>query len=219
MTVDRDSIVNNVSNVGYIPAYAMTPANTMGYTAESDLHYDPERARQLLASAGYPDGEGFPILEILYNTQEQHRKIAVAIQQMWKQELNIDVTLINQDWKVYLDSVSTKNYQVARAGWIGDYVDANSFLDMWLTDSGNNRTGWGSDLYDQLISETAPSAATQELRYAAFRQAEKILLEDMPVIPIYTYVSKHLMHSSVKGLSGNYMDYPVFKYIYLSEES
>jgi oligopeptide transport system substrate-binding protein len=113
-------------------------------------------ARQLLAEAGYPDGEGWPGVEIVYNTQEAHRKIAVAVQQMWKDELNIDVTISNQEWKVYLDSVSTMNFDVARRGWIGDYVDPNNFLDLYLTDGGNNNTGFADPVYDDLISARRP---------------------------------------------------------------
>ena len=218
MTINREQIVEHVMKAGQLPAYAITPPDTMGYTADSDLHYDPEQARQLLSAAGYPNGEGFPVTEILYNTDESHRKIAVTIQQMWKKELNINVTLLNQDWKVYLDTESSGNYQISRAAWIGDYVDPNSFLDMWLADSGNNRTGWNNPKFDQLITQVAPRAPTQEQRYAAFRRAEKILLEDMPIIPIYTYVSQHLIHPSVKGLSANLLNHPMYKYVYLSEE-
>ncbi len=217
MAVDRESLVTNVTKAGQLPATVITPPDTMGYTATSDLHYNPQRAQELLAAAGYPNGEGFPSTEILYNTHEAHRKIAVAIQQMWKKELNINVTLHNQDWKVYLDSESNGNYQISRASWIGDYVDPNSFLDMWLKGGGNNRTGWYNDEYDDLVLNIAPQAATQEQRYAAFKRAEKILIDDMPIIPIYTYVSKHLIHPSVKGLPSNLMDYPSYKHVDLIE--
>lgn len=218
LTIDRDSIVKHVTKGGQLPAYAITPPDTLGYTAQSDLSYDPETARQLLADAGYPNGEGFPPVEILYNTQEQHRKIAVAIQQMWKKELNIDLTLYNQDWKVFLDSVATGNYQIGRASWIGDYVDPNSFLDMWIKDGGNNRTGWHDPQYDKLVMEVAPAAKTQQKRYEAFLQAEKILMDAVPIIPIYTYVSMHLQHPSVKGMPDNILDYVSYKGVSLHDE-
>ena len=219
MSIDRTSIVENVTKAGQLPAYVFTPPDTMGYTATGDLRYDPQRARELMAEAGYPGGEGFPNTELLYNTSEGHRKIAVAVQQMWKKELNIDIHLHNLDWKVYLDSESSGNFQISRAAWIGDYVDPNSFLDMWIKDGGNNRTGWYSDEYDRLVLETAPQAETQEQRYAAFKRAEQILIEAMPVIPIYTYVSRHLVHPSVKGMPTNLLDYPSFKYIDLVEQT
>ena len=215
MAVDRQKIADQILKAGQIPAYAITPPDTMGYSPQSDLHYNPQAARELLAEAGYPDGQGFPITEILYNTQEEHRKVAVAIQQMWKETLNIDVVLLNQEWKVYLDSVSSGNYAIARAGWIGDYVDANNFLDMWICGGGNNRTGWCNPDYDRMILQQAPKAASQEERLQIFTQAEKLLLEEMPVIPLYIYVSKHLVSPSVKNFPKNILNQPSFKDIYL----
>ena len=112
---------------------------------------DIETAKKLLAEAGYPDGQGFPTIEILYNTLEAHKLIGEAIQEMWRKNLGISCTLTNQEWKVYLTNRTELNYQVARAGWIGDYVDAMTFMDMWVTGGGNNDTGWGNKQYDQLI--------------------------------------------------------------------
>ncbi len=215
MTIDRDQITQRILKAGQIPAYAMTPPGTMGYYPQSDLRFDPQAARQLLADAGYPNGEGFPSTEILYNTSEGHRKIAVAIQQMWKQHLNIDVTLLNQEWKVYLNSEAIGDYQISRAGWIGDYVDPNNFLDMFLCNGGNNRTGWCNPDYDQLILTDAAEAKTHAERLAIFTQAEKMLLADMPVIPIYIYTSNNLVDPSVKNFSGNILNQPSFSEIYL----
>lgn len=217
MTIDRQALVEHITKAGQIPAYVLTPPDTLGYTAHSDLRYDPTQARVLLAEAGYPGGQGFPKTEILYNTHEQHRKIAVAIQQMWNKELGINISLHNQDWKVFLDSEATGNFQITRASWIGDYVDPNSFLDMWIKEGGNNRTGWHDPEFDRLVLQVAPAAATPEQRYQAFYQAEKILMEAMPIIPIYTYVSKHLQQPSVKGLPTNLLDYPRYKQVYLIE--
>ena len=219
MTIDREQITQRILKSGQIPAYAITPPDTMGYFPESDLAFNPEAAKALLAEAGYPDGEGFPQTEILYNTSEGHRKIAVAIQQMWKKYLNIDVVLLNQEWKVYLDSVNVKEYQLARAGWIGDYVDPNNFLDMWICNGGNNRTGWCNEEYDQLILERAPEAQSHQERLAIFAQAEKMLMEEMPVIPIYIYTSNTLVHPSVKNLNNNILNQASFKEIYLDENS
>ena len=219
MTIDREQITQRILKSGQIPAYAITPPDTMGYFPESDLAFNPEAAKALLAEAGYPDGAGFPQTEILYNTSEGHRKIAVAIQQMWKKYLNIDVVLLNQEWKVYLDSVNVKEYQLARAGWIGDYVDPNNFLDMWICNGGNNRTGWCNEEYDQLILERAPEAQSHQERLAIFAQAEKMLMEEMPVIPIYIYTSNTLVHPSVKNLNNNILNQASFKEIYLDNNS
>ena len=217
MTIDRQKLVEHITKGGQIPAYAFTPKNTLGYSAEDGFGFDPEAARALLAEAGYANGEGFPPTEILYNTSEGHRKLAVAVQQMWKQHLNIDITLNNQDWKVYLDSESSGNFQISRAGWIGDYVDPNTFLDMWVSDGGNNRTGWSNTRYDELILKQSPAAPTREQRYTHFREAEAILLDAMPIIPVYYYTSVHLTHSSVKGMPGNLLDYALYKQVYLED--
>lgn len=218
MAINRQQIIDTVTKGEQMPAFTFTPPNTLGYTAENGFAEDLETAKALLAEAGYANGEGFPPTELLYNSSEGHRKLAVAIQQMWKKHLNIDISLNNQDWKVYLDSVTTGNYQIARAGWIGDYVDPNTFLDMWLTDGGNNSTGWHNDEYDRLISEAAPRAKERTQRYAHFRRAEALLLDAMPIIPIYTYNSIHLVHPNVKGLPSNILDYALYKQMYLSEE-
>ena len=215
MSLDRDKLVRTVLQHTAVPAYSITPPNTLGYYPPKRFDFDPDQARQLLAEAGYPNGEGWPGLEILYNTHEAHRKIAVAIQQMWKSELNIDVTLSNQEWKVYLDAVTQIDFQVARRGWIGDYVDANNFLDLFITDGGNNNTHYSDPVYDDLILYRAPKAETREERYRLFTEAESMLMDEMPIIPIYTYTWKHLMHPSVEGMYPNLMDSLNLKYVRL----
>lgn len=219
LAIDRKAIVERVTKGGEAPAYTFTPPDTMGYTASSDLGFDPESARQLLADAGYPDGAGFPNVELMFNTSEGHRKIAVAMQQMWKKNLNIDISLVNQDWKVFLNSVNVGDYTISRAGWIGDYVDPNTFLDMWVTDGGNNQTGWSNKRYDQIILKLAPAAETQEKRYRLLREAESILLEELPVLPIYIYTSKSLVKPSVHGLESNLLDHIDYTRLWLSDNS
>jgi oligopeptide transport system substrate-binding protein len=218
MTINRDQLVSQITKGGQIPAYAITPPGTMGYYPESDLTFDPEGAKKLLAEAGYPNGEGFPTTEILYNTSEGHRKIAVALQQMWKKHLNIDVVLLNQEWKVYLDTVSNHHYEIARAGWIGDYVDPNNFLDMFLCNGGNNRTRWCNPEYDQIILQQVPKAKTHQQRLELFQKAETILLDEMPVIPIYIYTSNNLVHSTVKNFGRNILNQANYREMYLESE-
>ena len=135
----------------------------MGYYPKSELRYDPEEAA--LAEAGYPDGQGFPVTEILYNTNEGHRKIAVAIQEMWKQNLNVDIQILNQEWKVYLDSESAGEYQISRA--VGDYVDPNN-AGMFICNGGNNRTGWCNQEYDN-CTKVAPAVESLKRDSKSFK--------------------------------------------------
>ncbi|MBK6508444.1 MAG: peptide ABC transporter substrate-binding protein [Haliea sp.] len=218
LAVDRERLNNTVLHGTNVPAYGITPPGTLGYQPPRVFDYDVEKARKLLAEAGYPDGAGWPGLELTYNTSESHLKIAVALQQMWKDALNIDVTLANQEWKVYLDSIDQMSFQMARRGWIGDYVDPNNFLDLFLCDGGNNNTGFCDPEYDDMILQQAPRAASREERYRIFNAAETRLMEQMPIIPIYTYTSNHLVHPSVKGKPSNLMDYVNYKYISLDPD-
>ena len=215
MAIDRSTLLRTVMQGTVLPAYSITPPGTLGYQPPKLFDFDAEEARRLLAEAGYPDGKGWPGLELIYNTQESHRKIAVAVQQMWKDTLNIEVTLSNQEWKVYLDSVSTMNFDIARRGWIGDYVDPNNFLDLYLADGGNNNTGYADPAYDEIIRNKAPKAKSQEERFAAFFEAETMLMEQTPIIPIYTYTRRRLIHPSVCGLPTNLMDSLNLRYVWL----
>lgn len=213
-SIDRKAIVEHVTQGGQQPAFNITPPDILGYTAEAQLEYNLERARELLAEAGYPNGEGFPSVEILYNTHEDHRKIAVTVQQMWKQELNIDITLQNQDWKVYLSNMKAGNFEVARFAWGGDYLDPSTFLKIFISDGGNNETGWGTERYDELL-ELAAATADREERNGYFQEAEAILVDEVPAIPVYIYNRNRLVRPSVKGWHENVLDYHPYKYISL----
>lgn len=216
ISIDREQLMSTVLHDNYVAAYTITPPGTLGYQPPQLLQYDVSRARELLAQAGYPNGEGWPGLELTYNTNESHRKLAVALQQIWKDALNIDITLNNQEWKVYLDSIDQGNFEMARRGWIGDYVDANNFLDLFLCNGGNNNTGFCNPQYDDMILRQAPAAKTRESRYHIFHTAESLLMKEVPIIPIYTYTSSHLVHASVRGLPSNLMDHVNFKSIWLT---
>lgn len=218
LAVDRETLARTVMQASVVPAYAITPPGTLGYEPPSLVSFDPETARELLAEAGYPNGEGWPGGELSYNTLEAHRKIAVAVQQMWKEHLNIDIELANQEWKVFLDKLTTMDYDIGRRGWIGDYVDPNNFLDLFLSGGGNNNTGYADPAYDELILRKAPQARSREERYAFFFEAETRLLEQMPFIPIYTYTTRHLINPSVCGMPSNLLDLPNLKYVYLDPD-
>ncbi|MDP7742384.1 MAG: peptide ABC transporter substrate-binding protein [Lentisphaeria bacterium] len=214
MSIDRAAICTHVLKAGQLPAYHFVPPDTGGYTSQARVTYDIAAAKKLLAAAGYPDGKGFPGFELLYNTNESHRKIAEVIQQMWQKNLNINVVLKNQEWKVYLDSTQQGDFQVARAGWIGDYVDPNTFLDLWITGGGNNRTRWSNGDYDNFIASAA-STSDAAVRFEAFQKAETILLDELPIMPIYLYVSLSLIQPGVRGWYPTLLDHHPYKYVYL----
>lgn len=214
LAIDRESLTKNVTQAGEIPAYHFTPPDTAGYHAKATIEGNVEEAKRLLAEAGYPDGQGFPTLDLLYNTQEAHRMIAEAIQQMWRKNLNINIGIVNQEWKVYLDTTQDLHYDISRAGWIGDYVDPNSFLDMWITGGGNNYTGFSNPEYDRLLAEAARSP-DRDKRYELFQQAEAILMQELPIMPIYFYTSPYLIHPSVRGWYPTILNHHPYKYVYL----
>lgn len=214
MSINRQELVDNVAKAGQPPALSMTPPNCAGYTSNASIEENLDQARSLLAEAGYPDGQGFPEVELLYNTNEGHRNIAEAIQQMWSKNLNINVSLSNQEWKVYLDAQRNLDYDVTRAGWTGDYPDPNTFLDMWTSWSEQNQTGWHNDRYDELI-KAAARELDREARYALFQQAEKILADEMPVVPIYFYTRVYALRPEVKGWYSNHLDHHPWKYLSL----
>lgn len=213
-SIDREALTEHVLKAGQKPAYNFTPPKTAGYTAQAKLPYDPELARQLLADAGYPNGAGFPKFELLFNTSESHRTLAVAIQQMWKKELGIDIGLYNQEWKVYLTTRKARNFDIVRASWIGDYVDPNTFLSLNTKNNGNNHTSWSNDNYDALMQKAA-SEQDPNTRFELFQQAETILLDEMPIIPIYFYVRSTLINESVHGWSPNILDYHPYQDVWL----
>lgn len=218
MSIDRSQIVQYVTRAGEAPAYHFTPPDTAGYTCSARLEEGVEKAQQLLAEAGFPGGQGFPRLQLLYNTSDAHARIAQAIQQMWKTALGIDIELVNEEWKVYLADTLAKKYDIARAGWIGDYVDPNTFLDMWVTDGGNNRAAWSHAEYDRLI-HAASRVLDRVERAELFQQAEALLVQELPIIPMYFYRSKSLIQPSVKGWNPTILDHHPYKYVYLEPDA
>jgi oligopeptide transport system substrate-binding protein len=152
LALDRESITKDVLGLGQKPAYTLVPPGIPGYTPPaSATERNVAEARRLLAEAGFPDGKGFPRLGLLYNTNEDHKRLAEVVTDQWRRALGIDVTAYNQEWQSYLETTRALKYEIARYGWIADYVDPNSFLDMFVTNGPNNQTGWGSPLYDRLI--------------------------------------------------------------------
>jgi oligopeptide transport system substrate-binding protein len=214
MSIDRQAICDTVTRAGEVPAYSITPPNTAGYTPRATVKEDVAAAKKLLADAGYPGGKNFPTIELLFNTGASHKPIAEALQQMWKKNLNINILLHNEEWKVYLDSTEHLNYAIARSGWTADYDDPSTFLELSITGGGNNETGWSNKEYDRLVEEEAKTL-DQAVRYEAYQKAEAILMDEMPVMPVYIYTRPRLIVPDVKGWTPNPLDIYDYKSVWL----
>lgn len=207
MSIDRQSIIDNILKAGQKPAFAYVPPGFPDADSTKDFREvggdffkeDLAEAKKLLAEAGYPDGKNFPKVEILVNNNEAHVKIAQALLEMWKENLGIDsMTIKTMEWGVYLKARDEGDYTIARAGWTGDYLDAMTFVDMYVTDGGNNDANWSSKEYDDSIA-TANSTGDLTQRFAAMHKAEELMINDMVVLPIYYYTNPYYAKPYVKG--------------------
>lgn len=205
LALDRRDVCETVTRTGQVPALSLVPPGLKGYEPAPCGGENVDEARRLLAEAGYPEGRGFPKIEILYNTQDTHKAIAELIQDRWKRTLGIDVGLRNQEWGVFLDTVRRMEFDTARASWIGDYADPNTFLDMFMSDNENNQTGWSNAEYDRLM-KAASSEGDAPKRMQMLHDAEAILMRELPIIPIYFYVSKDMVRPYVRGFHENLRD-------------
>jgi oligopeptide transport system substrate-binding protein len=195
--IDRETLSKQLLHGTRPPAWHYTPPDTAGYTSKTRQPHDPATARRHLAEAGYPGGAGFPKLEIQMNADALNTRIYEAIQAMWKRELGIETTLVTHDNRAYLENQRTTNYQITRSRWIGDYNDPNTFLDMFVTNGGNNQTNWSHPAYDQAIADAA-AAPDPAARQAAFQRAEKLLLEEAPIIPLVFGARTYLLSPEVR---------------------
>ena len=221
LAVDRDIITGQVTNAGEVPAYGWVPPvqNYTGQQMPEAAWTQEERvaeARRLYALAGYSQ-ENPLRTRILYNTQEDHKRISVAIASMWKQTLGVEVEILNQEWKVFLDTRQQKiETEVYRSGWIGDYNDAYTFAELFASGGGLNHTGYSSPDYDRLLGE-ASAEGDLKRRAELLQQAERVLLEDLPIMPLYFYVTARLVRPWVGGYTPNIMDHHRSKNFYILE--
>jgi oligopeptide transport system substrate-binding protein len=216
ISIDREQIADYVTRSGEQPAYSFTPPGIGTYEPPARFSKDIEKARQLLGEAGFPNGENFPTLTLLFHTSDLHTRIAEVIQQMWKNNLGIHVSLENVEWKVYQSRRKNREYDIARAEWVADYIDPASFLDVWQTGGGNNHAGWSSPEYDHLIRQASLSP-DEKTRNDLFQRSETILLDELPIIPLLYLPSKSLIQPSVKGWNPSILDHHPYKHIHLEE--
>ncbi|MNI51366.1 Oligopeptide-binding protein OppA precursor [compost metagenome] len=209
MAIDRQTLIDNVTLGGQLPAYGFVPPGIAGADGEyrnavKDSYFteDVEQAKTLLAEGLKEEGlDKLPTFTLSYNTSEGHKKIALAIADMWKQNLGVDVQTVNQEWAVFIENRQNLNYQVARAGWTADYNDPMTFLDMWVTGGGNNDTGYANPEYDKLISD-AKASSDLAARQDMFAKAEQMLIgDDQVLIPLYYYTNNSLTKEYLKGVT------------------
>jgi oligopeptide transport system substrate-binding protein len=224
LAVDKKVLTEKITRAGEIPAWSFVPPGAgTGYQPpevatpqEKEGTAQISEARKLLAEAGFPDGKGFPIFYYLYRSDSDlDQNIAVELQAMFKQVLGVNMMLQRQEWTVYLQSQSKLEYDLCRSSWVGDYNDPNTFLDMFLTDGGNNRTGWSHKEYDGLIAAAA-SEVDAAKRFEIFRKSERILVTDeAPICPLYYYVGIQFYDAErLGGIESNLLDEHPLKEIY-----
>ena len=225
LALDRDWICVNIGKTGQIPAggfvpYALSDADpSQSFREVGGNYYDPSfeafednlaQAKEILAEAGYPNGEGLPAIEYVYNEGTANQQIGEVLQNMWG-ELGVKVELFSQEWATFLNTRKSGDYSVARNAWLGDYNDPISFLDIWITGGGNNDAQWSNPQYDQLITEIK-STGDQAVRMEKMHQAEDILFEEWVLAPIYFYTDMYLQSPAVENIWASPLGFKYFMY-------
>lgn len=193
LAIDRDRLVRHVTRLDQQPAYSFIPPDSIaGYELQTGPSFDLEKAKRLLAEAGYPGGRGFPRVELVYNTGGGHERRCEALAAMWRDHLNVDFALDAQEWKIYLGRRNSGDFMISRAGWFGDYGDPTTFLDLFRSDNGNNDSGYQDPAFDAIM-DAAADAEDSATRTRLLQQAEAHLLNTgMPLLPLYYYRLLHL---------------------------
>ncbi len=225
LAIDRKSLVENVTKAGQIPADAFVGPGFPDADPTKEFHdvqgafYDGskanvEEAKKALADAGYPDGKGFPKVTYLYNEGQGHQDIAQALQEMWKQNLGVQVELSSQEWQVFQETRRRGEYDIARDGWLGDYTDPMTMLDLFISNSGNNNLQYKSKEYDALISK-AKSTNNEADRMQAMHDAQQLLLgTDWACAPLYFYTDPYCVKPGLKGMIADPLGFKRFHYAY-----
>jgi oligopeptide transport system substrate-binding protein len=218
MSINREALTQNITKAGESPAYAFVPPGVK--TSEGDfrkaggkyIKEDAAEAKKLLQEGMAEEGwKTLPEVTLLYNTAENHKKIAEAVQEMIKKNLGVTIKLANQEWKTYLNTTAQGNYQMARMGWIGVLLDPAVILDYYLGGSPNNRTGWKNEKYDSLIAQ-AKTEQNPDKHFQLLHDAEKVLMEDLPFMPVYHYTNTYLTSSKFDGVVYPFNRYQTVKW-------
>ena len=220
LAIDRRIIVDKVLLNGQTPAGGLVCGSVPGTTTEKDFREeggsflperaDAEEARRLLAEAGYPEGRGFPKVSYKYNSNSGNKQLAEVLQGMWKQNLGVEVELLNEEWKVFLETRKNKDYDIARDAWLMDFVDGMSIMEAFITSSPQNYTGYSNAKFDELMKNAAYEMDhVKRINY--LHEAEKILMEDMPAAPIYFYTSLEMVSKRVRNIHKTALGWVLFR--------
>lgn len=217
MSVDKKAITDQLIGKGDIPATTYVPPGIVGYPVLKGPEYNPAQARKLLAEAGYFKGQGFPTITIYFNSDEVISQTAEAIQQMWKKELNINVELQSEEWQTFAARQERRDFDIMRRAWNGDYLDASTFLDCFASDTGNNSSGWTKPEYTRLLA-LANAEPDGVRRTQLLMEAEQLLIDDMPIIPLYYNAFSYLKKPYINGWYSNLIDTHPLKYVSVHSE-
>jgi oligopeptide transport system substrate-binding protein len=211
LAINKEPIVKTIMRIGQPVADTYVPRGVFtGYQSPPGLTFNVDKARQLLADAGYPNGKGFPRLTLLYNNEGDHKYIAQNVCSQWAKNIGIDIVTEGVEIKTFRKRLHDKQYELARASWIGDYNDPSTFTDKYLSTSDNNDAGWVSAEYDQLCADAAVELDPQK-RLRLLERAEGILLAEAPILPIYVYVNVYMFPPNVRGVPLNPRNMVIFK--------
>lgn len=198
LAIDRAALAASVLQGSRAPATALTPPQTGGYTAKASVGHDVAEAKRLLAAAGFPDGKGFPVIDIQCRNDEIMPRLAEALQAMWQRELGIRTTISQLEQKTWIQNQQNLNYGISTAAWTADFPDPVTFLGLFTANSAYNWTGWKNPAYEKLM-DSAGTTADAARRYAILQDAEALLLQEAPVAPLYSGAQTYLIHPAVKG--------------------
>ncbi|MBI4854335.1 MAG: peptide ABC transporter substrate-binding protein [Acidobacteria bacterium] len=205
MAIDKASITDKLIAKGDLPATSLVPPGLSGYPKVNGDSYNTQQAKKLMAEAGFPDGKGFPTITIYFNTLEANRQIAEAIQRMWKETLGISAELQNEEWQTFTARRERREFDIARESWTGDYLDPDTFLNLFANDNPNNHSGWINEEYKNLLQE-ANQEPDEVKRNEMLAKVEKILLDEAVIIPIYFYALSYMQKPYVDGWYPNLFD-------------
>lgn len=213
MALDRSALTEVIGPAAAV-AGGLVPPGIPDYVPVAALEHDPDAARALLADAGFPGGEGLPAIELAVDNRAVHQQVATWVLRTWKEELGVEAAVFTREWPVHAETMQSGDFQVGRGGWLGDYPDPSSFIDLFHSDNPLNVSGWSEPTFDALCEE-AHRTEDAGSRMRLLGQSERILLEQLPVLPLFHFGTVSLVKPEVQGFVGNALDVHLLRYMSL----